>query len=164
MPSDVGMKRSENLRQPRPSRCLTLAARPLQTLAMNPIFQDIQSLLMKAILDHHKDGDRLPSMRWLAGELGVNALTVAKAYHPLLERGVIRAAHGIDLFVAPGGVEQLRQMERAKFLSDTWPEFRARATKLGVDLHQLLEELDSSCQRRHIAQLGSSGRSRLSAW
>ena len=39
----------------------------------------------------YKNGDRLPSVRTAAGEMGVNPNTVARAYALLEERGFIRS-------------------------------------------------------------------------
>ena len=49
-----------------------------------------------------KDGERLPSVRVAAGELGVNPNTVQRAYTLLEERGLIRTIPKKGVFVTFG--------------------------------------------------------------
>jgi len=49
-----------------------------------------------------KDGDRLPSVRTAAGELGVNPNTVQKAYTHLEEQGLICTLPKKGVFVTAG--------------------------------------------------------------
>jgi GntR family transcriptional regulator len=63
-------------------------------------------------------GDELPSTRTLSQELGVNPMTVSKAYGLLEEEGVVRRRPGLSLVVAARGeaaeeaarIEQLREL------------------------------------------------------
>ena len=55
-----------------------------------------------------KTGEKLPSVRTLAGELGVNPNTVARAYSVLEEEGLVKALPKKGAFVTfgePSGVE-----------------------------------------------------------
>ena len=53
-----------------------------------------------------KNGEKLPSVREAAGELGVNPNTIAKAYDKLAEEGYIRALPKKGAFVIYGNDEQ----------------------------------------------------------
>ncbi|MFN3724692.1 MAG: GntR family transcriptional regulator [Allosphingosinicella sp.] len=103
-------------------------------------YSKLHTIIVNLILDECADGDPLPSMRVLAEKHGANPLTVAKAYQPLIARGIIRPAAGIGLFVAPGGVAKLRQHERIRFLTETWPALHKEASLLGIDLDDLARD------------------------
>lgn len=64
------------------------------------------------------DGDRLPSVRVAAGELGVNPNTVQRAYTLLEEKGLIRSVLKKGAFVTFSNEsvpnERINEIERAK--------------------------------------------------
>src|SRR3954451_20681184 len=63
-----------------------------------------------------RPGDRLPAVRELAAEAGVNVNTVRAVYARLAKQGVIVSEHGRGTFVsgAPGGAARLGELvERA---------------------------------------------------
>lgn len=63
--------------------------------APEPLHEQIVRGLRQAIARGAvRVGDRLPSVRQLAGDLGVNLNTVARAYRRLEEEGLLRVRHG----------------------------------------------------------------------
>ncbi|MCI9137072.1 MAG: GntR family transcriptional regulator [Lachnospiraceae bacterium] len=55
-----------------------------------PIYQQIRDQMVQAIANGiFADGERLPTIRDLAGEAGVNTMTVNKAYQLLKQEGYI---------------------------------------------------------------------------
>lgn len=55
-----------------------------------PIYQQIRNEIVKAIsLEEFVPGDRLPTIRGFAADIGVNAMTVSKAYDLLKQDGYI---------------------------------------------------------------------------
>lgn len=49
-----------------------------------PIYQQIRDQIVQAVAEGiFTDGDKLPTIRALAGEIGVNTMTVNKAYQLL---------------------------------------------------------------------------------
>ena len=61
------------------------------------LYRKVTQLIHKGIL---KEKDKLPSVRSLAGDLGVNPNTVAKAYTLLERDGIIYSLAGRGSFVA----------------------------------------------------------------
>lgn len=55
-----------------------------------PIYNQLMTQIKKAVLTHEVvSGDALPSVRSLAGDLGVNMHTVNKAYNLMVEEGIL---------------------------------------------------------------------------
>lgn len=55
-----------------------------------PIYVQIRNQIVQAMADGKlKDGERLPTVRALAGEAGINSMTVNKAYQMLKQEGYI---------------------------------------------------------------------------
>ncbi len=73
--------------------------------------------MVEAVLDTVARGDllpgnRLPSVRNLAGEALVNPNTVGKAYRELDYLGIVRGRTGSGVFVTPRGPELAREIRR----------------------------------------------------
>ncbi|MGD9938784.1 MAG: PLP-dependent aminotransferase family protein [Clostridia bacterium] len=66
-----------------------------------PLYVQAASAIRGGILDGSlRPGDRLPSVRKLSDELGVNPATVVAAYRILTSEGLLQARHGSGAFVA----------------------------------------------------------------
>ncbi|MBN3930178.1 GntR family transcriptional regulator [Streptomyces verrucosisporus] len=72
-------------------------------------------------------GHRLPTVRGLAGELGLAANTVAKAYRALEADGVIETRGRNGSFIAAGGDTAAREAAAAA------RSYAQRARRLGLD-------------------------------
>ena len=112
----------------------------LRTQHEKPVYVRLREVIADAILvGRFGDGDPLPSVRALAAEEGANPLTVAKAYQGFQDEGLVVVKRGVGLFVAPGARARLSDSERSRFLSEEWPEIRARMDRLGIDPAELLD-------------------------
>ena len=81
--------------------------------SMEPIYEQVSWQLKDRII--HGDlaeGTALPSVRTLARELRVSALTVKKAYDTLEQEGFIATIHGKGSFVTSASQEQLLEEKR----------------------------------------------------
>jgi GntR family transcriptional regulator len=105
-----------------------------------PVYIRLRETIADAILaGKYGDGDPLPSVRAFAAEEQANPLTVAKAYQGFQDEGLIVVKRGVGMFVAPGARARLRDSERNRFVSEEWPQIRARMQRLGIDLTQLVD-------------------------
>lgn len=59
-----------------------------------------------------REGDRMPSVRTLAGELSVNPNTIQKAFAELDRRGITRSVPGKGSFISPDAKDVLKDMHR----------------------------------------------------
>ena len=107
--------------------------------ASQPIFVQIRQRLIEMILRRQVgEGDALPSVRQIAGELSVNPLTVTKAFEALVDIGVVEKRRGLGMFVTKGAREKLLAHERDKFLHEDWPRIAAQIKALELDVQSLL--------------------------
>src|SRR5205814_10248942 len=105
-----------------------------------PVYVRLRETIADSILaGRYSDGDPLPSVRALAAEEQANPLTVAKAYQGFQDEGLIVVKRGVGMFVAPGARARLSESERTRFLTQEWPEIRARMNRLGNDPASLIE-------------------------
>ena len=73
----------------------------LNNSSMQPIYEQILSQIKSQIMNGRlKENEMLPSVRGLAKEIKVSALTVKKAYDALEEEGFIVTVHGKGSYVA----------------------------------------------------------------
>ena len=82
--------------------------------SMVPIYEQLMEQIKSDIIQSElKEGEALPSVRTLAGELRISALTVKKAYDKLEEEGFVTTVHGKGTYVAASNI-QLMEEERRK--------------------------------------------------
>ncbi|NGP16846.1 GntR family transcriptional regulator [Devosia aurantiaca] len=109
--------------------------------AKEPIFVQIRQRLIEMILRGQvNEGDALPSVRQIAGELSVNPLTVTKAFEALVEIGVVEKRRGLGMFVTTGARPALLAHERDKFLREDWPRIAAQIRALELDMETLIDK------------------------
>ena len=111
------------------------------TQPSRPVYLRLRDLIAAAIIEgRYAEGDMLPSVRAFAAEQGANPLTVAKAYQQFQADGLVEVQRGVGMYVVPGAADKLRRAERARFVSEEWPEIRARIRRLGIDPGELLAQ------------------------
>jgi GntR family transcriptional regulator len=104
-----------------------------------PVYLRLRGHLAAAILDGtYREGDQLPSVRAFAAEHGANPLTVAKAYQSLQDDNYVAVRRGVGMFVADGAIDRLRDDERERFLTQSWPRIRDHMDRIGIELSSLL--------------------------
>ena len=104
-----------------------------------PIFVQIRQRLTEMILSGAvPEGEALPSVRSIAGDLSVNPLTVTKAFDALVDVGVVEKRRGLGMFVKTGARAELLAHERDKFLKEDWPRIIAQIRALDLDPKTLL--------------------------
>ena len=118
----------------------------INNTSMQPIYEQIvgqiKELILKGIL---KKDMMLPSVRSLAKDLRISALTVKKAYDALEQEGFVVTVHGKGSFVAgvnPQLAAEEGRKETEKALEDAIRLGRSRGmtTKEITELFQLVVE------------------------
>lgn len=81
--------------------------------SMQPIYEQIVGQIKDQILQGNlKEGDALSSVRVLAKDLKISALTVKKAYDYLEQEGLIATIHGKGSFVLSANPSLLEEEQR----------------------------------------------------
>ncbi len=116
----------------------------IQHSSMIPIYEQIIEQFKGQIVKRSlRENDPLPSVRSLAKELNVSALTVKKAYDALEESGLIVTVHGKGSFVAPFNLE-LEKEARQKEIESELESTIKKAKHYGIsngDLQELFNLL-----------------------
>lgn len=106
-----------------------------------PLYRQIASEVQAAFLRGYlKPGDRLPSVRELAAQQGLNPTTVVKAYDLLAHERLIVRRQGQGAFVA-GGTEPLEPEERRAIVDELAGQLALEGRRLGWSEEELVEVL-----------------------
>lgn len=100
-------------------------------------------------------GAAVASVRELAQELGVNPMTVSKAYQKLAEAGVLEVRRGEGTFV-PKTPPALARGERLRALREHADRLSSVAVTLGVSEKEALEETRAAFARLRKESGGQS--------
>ena len=91
----------------------------INTSSMVPIYEQIVDQIKTLIRNKElKENDILPSVRSLAKELKISALTVKKAYDNLESEGFTITVHGKGTYVAATNTELLLEEQKKELETD----------------------------------------------
>ena len=106
-----------------------------------PIYEQVQDGLRKLMVAGVlQEGEKLPSVRALAGQLAINPNTIQRAYEALEREGYVYSIGGRGSFVAPRReVDDGRKEELFKQLDAAVKELRF----LGVTREELIKRMET---------------------
>ena len=114
----------------------------INSSSMTPIYEQIMEGIRGMIVSGElTDGDALPSVRNLANELKISALTVKKAYDRLEEEGLTRTVHGKGTFVSQVNPALVAEQHRKEIEADM-DHLLTRAKLYGIEKEEILEILE----------------------
>ncbi|MCG8453255.1 MAG: GntR family transcriptional regulator [Spirochaetales bacterium] len=104
------------------------------------IYQQIADQVRGRIVSGEwKAGERIPSVREMAAQLGVNPNTITRSYQSLLDGNIIENRRGIGYFVANEAQEIIVQDMKTEFIEEELPRVFDVMRQLGVDIQELLK-------------------------
>ena len=107
--------------------------------SMVPIYEQLMQQIKTGIIESAlAEGEALPSVRKLAGELRISALTVKKAYDKLEEAGFVTTVHGKGTYVSASD-KQLALEARQKAIEDDFDKVIDRALSMGMKKEEISE-------------------------
>ena len=107
--------------------------------SMVPINEQLMEQIKSDIIQSElKEGEALPSVRTLAGELRISALTVKKSDDKLDEEGFVTTVHGIGTYVSASD-KQLALEARQKAIEDDFDKVIDRALSMGMKKEEISE-------------------------
>jgi DNA-binding transcriptional regulator YhcF (GntR family) len=102
------------------------------------IYMQIADQIRDRILEGEwAEGERIPSIRELAVNLGVNPNTVTKSYQALTDREIIENQRGLGYFVAPTARKTILREMKNEFVREELPRVfhTMRLLDMSVDEH-----------------------------
>ena len=113
-----------------------------------PIYIQLERGLRAAIAAGRlRAGDQLPTVRQLAGDLRVNANTVARVYSELERAGVLETRRGVGSFVSATRAQARPRRERDRRLSAFVTRLLADAEAEGFTSDDVLAALRTHIQK-----------------
>ncbi|MCI9006744.1 MAG: GntR family transcriptional regulator [Lachnospiraceae bacterium] len=107
--------------------------------SMQPIYEQISGQIKDLIIHGElTEGTVLPSVRTLARELRVSALTVKKSYDTLELEGFIQTIHGKGSFVSSANQAQMLEEKRREVEAELENAIR-KGRSLGMNNEELTE-------------------------
>lgn len=107
--------------------------------SMQPIYEQIVGQIKTKIMQGElKEEEMLPSVRSLAKDLRVSALTVKKAYDALEQEGFIITVHGKGSFVACANQELMLEEKKKEVEADLEMAIR-KGRSCGMSNQEIME-------------------------
>jgi DNA-binding transcriptional regulator YhcF (GntR family) len=104
--------------------------------------QIADSITDKVASGLYAPGTKIPSVRELAADMGVNPNTVMRTYNELQTANIIDNKRGIGYFVSTDAKDIIIRQKREEFFSNVLPEFIRQAGLLGISAHDLKQHLE----------------------
>ncbi len=106
-----------------------------------PIYEQIEQQLKNAIISGQlREGEALPSLRFLAKELKVSIISTKRAYQELENSGYIQSMPGKGSYVAPQNLELVRE-EHLRQAEEALAKAVKAAQTAGISKEELVEIL-----------------------
>lgn len=103
-----------------------------------PIYLQIAERLMEQVLAGQLTADdRVPSVRDVATQMGVNPNTVMRTFDYLQGEAIIYNRRGVGYFVASDARDRIMALQRKEFLEEELPVIRQKMQLLGIGVEEL---------------------------
>jgi len=110
--------------------------------SMEPIYEQLSRQLRSLIsTGQMKEGEPLPSVRVLAKDLKISALTVKKAYDDLEQAGFITTVHGKGSFVSSACQELFLEQQKRE-VEEMLSQAVRKGRSLGLSDQELTETFE----------------------
>lgn len=111
-------------------------------------FKDTQAIYLQiadyiceqVLLQHWKEGERIPSVREMGITLEVNPNTVMRTYDLLQSTDIIFNKRGIGFFVSDDAVNKIKTKKRKEFIEQEIPSIAKKMFLLDVNLEEFTYE------------------------
>jgi GntR family transcriptional regulator len=110
--------------------------------------QIAESIRERVVGGVYPAGEKIPSVRELAAEMGVNPNTIMRTYTELQAMEIIDNKRGIGYFVKPEAPQVIMEGKKKNFFEKIFPEFIRQAELLGITASQLKTHIDQLHQTK----------------
>jgi DNA-binding transcriptional regulator YhcF (GntR family) len=112
------------------------------------IFQQIGDTICEKILNEvYQSSDRLPSVREMAADIGVNPNTVMRTYTELQNDNIISNKRGIGFFVNDDATQLILKNRKKEFFDQDLPDFYKKVDLLNLNKEEM-EPIISNLKNR----------------
>jgi len=109
------------------------------------IFLQIADSISEKVMEgKYPPGEKIPSVRDLATEMGVNPNTVMRTYSELQTRGIIDNKRGVGYYVSSEAVSIIRQWKRDEFFETDLPIIVKQTKMLDIAFEELKPYFEST--------------------
>lgn len=105
--------------------------------------QIADTITEKVINGEFQAGEKIPSVRELAAQMGVNPNTIMRTYSELQTMNIIENQRGIGYFVNPEARHVILEKKKEEFFEKILPEFLNKATLLGITSNELKQHIET---------------------
>lgn len=95
----------------------------------------------KVVSGEFPAGEKIPSVRELASQMGVNPNTIMRTYSELQAMSIIENQRGIGYFVNPEAQKLILQGKKEEFFNKVLPEFLRLASLVGITSGELKKHI-----------------------
>ena len=109
------------------------------------IFLQIADSISEKVMEgKYPPGEKIPSVRELATEMGVNPNTVMRTYSELQIRGIIDNKRGVGYYVSNEAIDIIRQWKRQEFFETDLPLIVKQTRILDISFEELKPYFEST--------------------
>jgi DNA-binding transcriptional regulator YhcF (GntR family) len=102
------------------------------------IFLQIADSISEKVMEgKFSPGEKIPSVRDLANEMGVNPNTVMRTYNELQSRGIIDNKRGMGFYVAENATDIIMQWKKKEFFENDLPLIVRQTKILNISFNEL---------------------------
>ena len=105
--------------------------------------QIADSLSEKILVGSIPEEGRIPSVRELAADMGVNPNTIVRTYAELQSRNIISNQRGIGYFVSKDARKIINEWRKQEFFDFALPEFVRQMKVLGINYSDLKKPIEN---------------------
>lgn len=109
-----------------------------------PIYLQISDSICEKILnDEYAEDERIPSIREMGAQLGVNPNTVMRSYDHLKSLEIIYDKRGVGFFASPDAKKSVKKMYKKEFIETELLAIAKKINLLEISLDDFVENLKS---------------------
>ncbi len=107
-----------------------------------PIYLQISDTICEKILnDEYAAEQRIPSIREMGIQLGVNPNTVMRSYEHLKSLEIIYDKRGVGFFTSPNAKESVKRIYKKEFIETELPALIKKMKLLEIELSELISRI-----------------------
>ena len=115
-----------------------------------PIYRQLMEQVRRMISSGQlKPGDELPSVRALAHQHAVNAMTISKTYSLLEAEGLLERQRGKAMMVSRQSAESENKQQRLRRLQGSVEQLAASAKELNLTYNDVSKVLQKTMEQDH---------------